>query len=166
MSIDINSLPAVGGDFSPEDNELNEIMEEINQETQLQTGQAQPSIPVEAMGQLPPQPTAEALEQFQRSAYPHTAPQSSHEEIADQLQQLQQIQRELQGGSKFTKILREFGSNLKLILAIIISSIVLQHHRIQHFLTQKLIKIDFPYIDRIIIALAQVLFVILGKALL
>jgi hypothetical protein len=179
-STDISQLPSLGqidpslaemGSPDGEDAEINNILGEIHDESAIQQGHMKPQIPQEAMGQyppsmsqysgqMPPMPGNPSLEQYQNKMFEHTQPLSSNASIQSQYDELRS---QLQGGSTFTRILREFSQNLKLMVIIILSSVLLQNSRIQHFLTTKLIKIDFPYINTIIIAVTHMLLIIIGK---
>ena len=131
----------------------NDILNEINQES---PNSSHPPIPMEAMQQYPPSP-------FPNMNQSHNGIMNEKETILLE-RQIKELQSQLYDG-KFTKIIRELTSNIRLIAVIFISSIILQNPRVMHVITTKIVKLNFPYINVILIALTQIFMIMIGKNL-
>lgn len=158
-----NNVTTNSSTIDGEDVEINAILSELNQEQSIQQGYTQPQVPMETMQQMPPMPSMQVNNMQQE--YQQSNAFTTNNVNNDLQKQLLELQEQLSGGSKFNKIFKEVTTNLKLILVIILSNLILQNPRVQYFLTSKLIKLDIPYINYIILALTQVFLIVVGKNL-
>lgn len=163
QSTSINQLPDINNIAQDdEDNTIHEVLAEIQNENQAQQ-QGNPQPPVESIQQLPPQPPPQQMQQMQANN------DNLNSMLDDSVQQqlLQRLSQDpnfsMQPPSKFNQILNELTNNVKDFVLIVISFLVLQNDTIQNFLTSKLININVPHINLIVLALSQVVIILIGR---
>lgn len=167
-STNINQLPNINSiSQEDDDNTIHEVLAEIQNENQAQQ-LGNPPPPMETMQQMPPQPTH--VPQPTQNAINNA---NNINNIIDDSVQQQLLQKLASDNldnlylndspSKFNQILNELTGNLKDFILIIISFFILQNDTVQNFLTSKLININVPYINIIVLAITQVLIILIGR---
>ncbi len=169
-STNINQLPDINNiSQEDEDNTIHEVLAEIQNENQAQQ-QGNPAPPIDSIQQMPPNPTTN-IPQPSQNMVNNT---NNMNAILDDTIQQQLLQRlsasdnldsmySNDSPSKFNQILNELTGNLKDFILIIISFFVLQNDTVQNFLTSKLININVPYINIIVLAVTQVMIILIGR---
>jgi hypothetical protein len=161
----INTLTA-----DDEDNTIHEVLAEIQNENQAHQ-QGNPLPPVDSVYQTPPHPNNNIPQPAQNS-FNNDNNNNMNSIIDNSIQQ--QLQQRLSSEnvdniylndnpSKFNQILNELTNNLKDFILIIISFFILQNDKVQTFLTSKLININVPYINIVVLALTQIIIILIGR---
>ena len=161
-STNINQLPDINNiSQDDEDNTIHEVLAEIQNENNAQQ-QGNPAPPIDSIQQLPPnintnipQPSQNILNN-----------KNNIDQILDnsiQQQLLEKLSISNNSPSKFNQILNQLTGNLKDLVLIIISFFILQNDTLQNFLTSKLININIPYINIIVLSITQVIIILIGR---
>lgn len=166
---DINSGSGGGGGLGNpniNDIELQNIVREIQQEQQQH--HQQPEIPTESYGQSPPMPQ----QQFQQS-YQNIANKMQQEHLHNQSQPLfspsslfsPQSALSSVGASRPTKIINDITGNLKLIVIIVLTYVLLQQPQVRYFILNRITTLQNQhyYVQTMIFGLFQVLLIVLLK---
>lgn len=169
-STNINQLPDINNiSHEDEDNTIHEVLAEIQNENQAHQ-QGNPSPPIDSIQQMSPNPNTN-IPQPSQNMVNNT---NNMNAILDDTIQQQLLQRlsasdnidniySNNSPSKFNKIINELTGNLKDFVLIIISFFILQNNTVQNFLTSKLININLPYINIIVLAITQVMIILIGR---
>jgi len=166
-STNINQLPNINNiSQEDEDNTIHEVLAEIQNENMAHQ-QGNPPPPIDSIQQMPPNSNTN-IPQPSQNMVNNT---NNMNAILDDTIQQQLLQRlstpdnmySTDSPSKFNQILNELTGNLKDFVLIIISFFVLQNHTVQNFLTSKLININVPYINIIVLAVTQVMIILIGR---
>lgn len=163
QSTNINQLPDINNiSQEDEDNAIHEVLAEIQNENMAQQ-QGNPQPPVETMQQLPPQPPPSVPQQNQINSENMNSilNNSIQEQLLQRMAQEQNLNNT--SSSKVSLILNELTNNMKDFILIVISFLVLQNDTVQNFLTSKLININIPYINLIVLAVSQVFIILIGR---
>ena len=159
QSTNINQLPNIN-DISreDEDNAIHEVLAEIQNENNAQQN-GNPEVPVDIVEQAPPQPN-----QTNNNNLNALLDESVQQQLLQKLSADPSYGMSYEQPSKFNQIFNEFTNNIKDFALIVISFLILQNDTVQNFLTSKLININIPYINLIVLALSQVLLILIGRS--
>lgn len=161
-------MPSGLGNPNINDIELQNIVNEIQQEQQQI--QQQPEIPTESFGQTPPMPQ----QQFQQN-YQNVTNAMQQEHLHNKLDNKNLYQSSSLfspqsalssiGASRPTKIINDITGNLKLIIIIILTYVLLQQPQVRYFILNKITSLQNQnyLIQTSIFGLFQVLLIILLK---
>jgi len=165
MSTNINQLPNMNQNINMEDDDdaIQEVLAEIHNEQMPQMTNEPPSIPMEAMQQLPPQPDNNQLKLQQELINSLQMELQNQKNNSNEEPIKNYINNTSQTTSRFQMVLDNLKKDTKLILLIAVSFIILQNETIRNLITSKLPNINIPYFDLLLFALIQVILVIVGR---
>ena len=125
----------------------------------------QPSIPMEAMQQLPPQPNNNQL-QLQQELINNLQMELQNQK-SNENKEFESIKNSTINYSSTTSriqiLFENFKKDIKLILLISITFIILQNESVRDIIISKLPNINIPYFNLILLAVIQVILVIVGR---
>lgn len=157
---DINQLPNINSISNEnEDNTIHEVLAEIQNENQAQQ-QGNPQPPLESVQQMPPQPSPQQM-QINNDTMNTMLDNSVQQQLLQRLSQDPNFS--MRPPSKFNQIIDQIKNNSKDIVLIVITFIILQNETFQRFLTNKLININVPYINLIVLSLSQIILILIGR---
>ena len=166
MSTNINQLPNMNqqSNMDDDDDAIQEVLAEIHNEQNPQIMNEQPSIPMEAMQQLPRQPNNNQL-QLQQELINNLQMELQNQK-SNENKEFESIKNSITNNSTTSRIQMIYDNlkkDIKLIILIGVSFIILQNESVRDIIISKLPSINIPYFNIILLATIQVILVIVGR---